>query len=1215
MKKTLLSVLFLGISLSISAQTIEIRKSYRLLEQPQKGFHPTFNTNGNLLAFTTMNYEGLKVYDFSNHSVTVVSNEQGAGFQPTFDENHHLFYKNTTFQSNLKYEGLKSFDLQRKTSKTILEPLRDLKPIQKYNNGIMALHDQKLLKVAPSQPKEPTPPYVWTNGQCINIYQEGNTETLSPIPDANGYIWASLSPNGQMILFHAVASGTYVSDLKGNIIHSLGFLNAPAWYNNDLVIGMQDKDDGQNVTESKIILKSLDGQLIKQLSDPAHIAMFPAASSAAQKIAYSTPAGDLYIIELEINFTPQPRDASNSCSCTGSSCSCTGTSCSCTGNSCSCTGNPCSCTGNSCSCTGNSCSCTGDSCSCTGNSRLSSGNSRLSSGNSRLSSGNSRLSSDDSRLSAGDSRLSSGDSRLSSGDSRLSSGSQNSPLFSSELAGVKIHINPGHGGWDSDDRGIKTPLFPTVGPNVGFWESQSNLDKGLQLRDMLEEMGCSVQMSRTLNRTEDDLALTTIVRMANEFGADFMLSIHSNAGAGTANYVLMLYAGKDVGDAQSYPTATPQSDKSREISTEIAKNLYLNELTYWTAPYRVSGDKTFGRTVMGWSDGYGVLRGLRVPGVISEGAMHDYTPETYRLMNMEYKWLEAWNFKKTFLNYFTGKELPTGNIAGWVKDSRNLILDGTYKKYSKDLLLPLNGATVSVLETGATYAVDDLRNGVYVFKDLAPGTYHITASADGYYPETEEVTVYNNKITYFNFELNKIRNTPPEVINYSPKVAAGEMVECSTPVVLEFNWDMDEESVRNAFSISPEVEGKITFEDSQFRMRFTPDLPLEASTTYTVKLDKSAQHPDNKSMLEDFTMSFMTKDRNRLLLQQAYPADGSDGIYYKDPVFWLIFDRKLSKSNHIDEIKVLDEAGEELSKPPRRFQTNNVPAPYGAVYFQLGRDLEVNKPYKIVVDAELADEVGVKVVEPIELNFTTTDVAVTGRPVIEDFEAEGKYAYDADKSSNVTGAMVVRLTWMYLFDKSAYELKGTFATDDAYVTYTIVEPATVVDRKKAVGMHVFGDLSGNELQLLFSNGTEVAVGVCDLNFVGWEFVEVELVDLPEGEDFTFTGIRIIRKEGLLSGSLDICIDNILLYDNSLVNSLPDIGDGGLRVYPNPASDVIVVETPLSEAPILHLYSFNGTLLKTVKAHEISVSEFAGGTYLLKIRAGDGEFGKVVIIKK
>ena len=791
-------------------------------------------------------------------------------------------------------------------------------------------------------------------------------------------------------------------------------------------------------------------------------------------------------------------------------------------------------------------------------------------------------------------------------------------LFSQDLTGIKIHINPGHGGWDSDDRGIPTPLYPVIGPNVGFWESQSNLDKGLMLKDMLEALGCEVQMSRTQNRTQDDLPLTTIVRMANEFNADFMLSIHSNAGNGVANYVLMLYAGVDVGDTQRYPTATPKSDESRAISTEIAKNLYGNELTYWTANYRVTGDKTFGRTAMGWNDGYGVLRALTVPGLISEGAMHDYIPETYRLLNMDYKWMEAWNFKKALCTYFKQAEIPVGNIAGWVKDSRNLLQEtggaAAYKKYAKDVLLPLDGATVTLLETGQIYTVDNQRNGVYLFKDLTPGVYNIKAEAEGYYEQTQEITVAKNKITYFNFELNKIRNTPPEVINYSPKVTSGETVECSTDIILEFNWDMDEESVRDAFSITPEIEGVITFEDSQYRMRFRPDLPLEASTLYTVKLDKSAKHPDALSMQDDFTFQFTTSNRNRLVLLQEYPADGNKGVYYKDPVFWLVFDRKLNTSNLRTEIKVINEAGEEMAKATRSVVNNNVPAPYGAFYFQLGSALEPDKQYKVVVGAEVKDEIGVKVVDPVEINFTTSPVAVTGKTVIEDFEIAGKYEYDAEQSDNVTGAAVTSSTSTYLFDKSAYQLKGTFTGEDAYVTYRVTTPATVVSSQEVMGLHVYGDFSHNELQLLFSNGSGVqSVKLCDLNFAGWEFVEVELSSLPPDEAYTLTGIKVIRKQGILSRTLDIYIDNMLLYDDPLMNFLPKIPAGQIEIYPNPASEVIYVKTFSNEVPLLQLYSLNGILLKEVRVNEIAVKEFSAGTYILKITTEKGIFGKPVIV--
>jgi hypothetical protein len=300
MKRSFLSALLVSSVLSLSSQTIEVGKTYRLPDESHKGFYPVFNAAGNLLAFTTANYTGLEVYDFSNQSVQKISDEQGAGFQPLFGENDKVFYKNTVFRSKLKYEGVKSYDLQKKKAETLLEPLRDLKPLQKYGKGVMLVHDKKLLKVSPQAPAKATPPYVWSDGQTLNVHQNGKTVQLNPLPTANGYVWASLSPNRKMILFHAVASGTCISDLNGNILASLGPLSAPVWYDDQFIVAMQDKDDGNDVTESKIIIQSIDGKISRQLSAPHQIAMYPTASSQAKRIAYNTPQGDIYVVELNI---------------------------------------------------------------------------------------------------------------------------------------------------------------------------------------------------------------------------------------------------------------------------------------------------------------------------------------------------------------------------------------------------------------------------------------------------------------------------------------------------------------------------------------------------------------------------------------------------------------------------------------------------------------------------------------------------------------------------------------------------------------------------------------------------------------------------------------------------------------------------------------------------------------------------------------------------
>ena len=775
-------------------------------------------------------------------------------------------------------------------------------------------------------------------------------------------------------------------------------------------------------------------------------------------------------------------------------------------------------------------------------------------------------------------------------------------VSSQNLSGIKICVNPGHGGFDSDDRNMTIAPYAQGDPN-GFWESQSNLDKGKQLRDMLVTAGANVILTRETNTTADDLNLSVIVAMANAGNADFMVSIHSNAGSGAANSVLQLYAGKDLTDAVVYATATPWSDKSREISTVIAKNQYANQITTWSSSYSVSGDKTFGRVAMGWSDGYGVLRGLTVPGTISEGAMHDYIPETYRLMNMEYKWLEAWNFFKSFSNYFKPNEIiPTGNIAGSVKDSRNLNPATYYKIKGKDELLSLNGAKLTIVETNQTYTVDQLNNGVYVFKNLAPGIYNVKAEALGYYAQTTPVTVTAGTNSFFSFSLNKVRNTPPQVLTYSPNVALTDSVECATSIVLNFNWDMDIASTTQAFSITPSVPGTITYEDSQYRLRFTPTQPLDKSTVYTVKLAKTAKHPDNLSMTDDFTFQFLTKNRNRLALVTSYPSDGDKGVYTR-PMFRFVFDRVLNTSNLLTSFKVYDKNGVELVKNSRTYLNNKVTAPFGSCYFELTNALAVNEDYKVVVQANVVDEVGVTVVNPIEIKFHTSAVLVDNQPVVETFETDN-YVYDPAQSSQVTAASIAVNSSKKLFGSYSGLLNYTFGQPEGIATFKSVSHSIVVNHTKVVGLHVYSDLSGNELQLQFTNGTDVrTVKLCDLNFFGWEFVETSLLSLPESTDYQFTGFRVVRKSGVLSTGGDLYFDNMLLYDKSIL-AFKNVTNDLIKVYPNPVSDIIHVSMVTPEIPTLQLFSIHGLLIKEEQTKNLNVSSIATGTYVLKIKLKD-----------
>jgi N-acetylmuramoyl-L-alanine amidase len=306
------------------------------------------------------------------------------------------------------------------------------------------------------------------------------------------------------------------------------------------------------------------------------------------------------------------------------------------------------------------------------------------------------------------------------------------------LTGLKIYINPGHGGYDSDDRNVVIPPF-TAGDTAGFWESKSNLVKGLYLRKLLEAEGAQVILSRVENRTVDDRPLSAIAEEANANRSDFMISVHSNAYDAVTNYPLMLFHGWD---------NNPILRQSMDLANLFWDNLISNQITYWTYRNRnVRGDKSFAPA--SWN-GYGVLRPLTVPGLISEGSFHDYAPETYRLMNNDYKRLEAWHHFRAFCQYYGGNPGKKGKIAGFVKDSTNRVTLYSFVAGSKDKWVPVNSAKVTLLPGNITYTTDKLNNGFFIFDNLSPGVYQLKVEAEKYQTlNTSELRVDSAKVTYY----------------------------------------------------------------------------------------------------------------------------------------------------------------------------------------------------------------------------------------------------------------------------------------------------------------------------------------------------------------------------------------------------------------------------------------------------------------------------------
>ena len=343
-------------------------------------------------------------------------------------------------------------------------------------------------------------------------------------------------------------------------------------------------------------------------------------------------------------------------------------------------------------------------------------------------------------------------------------------------AQTKVYINAGHGSWGPNDRPLPTishPMLASTGrpDTCGFYESNTNLWKCLELGRRLSAAGYKVRQSRVKNGPYPYVAnaanaqkynrpLSEIAAEADAWGADMFLSVHSNAASdgALANYPLFLYRGTDAEEA--CPGSVAMCKKVWPYLTEaMHSSIGFEFMSAYKTSTNIRGDRDFYHDEWTNSKGYvgylGVLM-QGIPGFLSEGYFHTYQPARHRALNEDWCRQEGIRYYRGICAYFGTPADTRGCIMGMVK-ARSSKMDGydcyTYKPDTHDQYLPLNGTEVRLRnaagEEVARYTVDDNYNGVFVFYDLEPGIYKVDTKVDGYITSTTSyVKVTANKTTY-----------------------------------------------------------------------------------------------------------------------------------------------------------------------------------------------------------------------------------------------------------------------------------------------------------------------------------------------------------------------------------------------------------------------------------------------------------------------------------
>lgn len=715
------------------------------------------------------------------------------------------------------------------------------------------------------------------------------------------------------------------------------------------------------------------------------------------------------------------------------------------------------------------------------------------------------------------------------------------PLFlhgqRTDFSGLKIFINPGHGGYDGDDRHMIA---------TDFWESEGNLAKGLFLRDLLQARGATVYMSRITNYTSDDLKLSVIAEMANQANADFFLSIHSNGFDGTRNQPLVLFRGYD--NSPVYPAA-------KAMAQILWEKLY-EKSNCWTHSFQwVKGDWTF-YPEWGEQVGLGVLRTLSMPGVLSEGSFHDYIPEGWRLRNENHLHHEAWAMLRALQQHFNVAVEPTGIIAGTVRDEL------TAPPYyfgpgTSDQHKPINGATVTLKSSGRSVTIDNLNNGFFMFDSLPPGNYEVIAGgmAD-FYNDTLSASVIAGKTTLIDFLPSFDTARVPVVIEHFP--SATDSLQFNQALSFRFNIPMNKLAVQSALVFEPDAGVTCEWDEKGMLLTVRPETGYASGTPYLIRLTTAATSRWNVHLAGEYQVSFVTKKRPKLVIEKIWPSHGADGITLF-PRITMLFDAPIDQESARAGIRLLDSHSVPLMKKNEQFKSEGGKGSYS---FEPASPLERNSVCRIEIDAGVKDISGTSVGTPVSATFTTRTMAYRSGNVIESFDNIDVF-WDPETSGSTVGTDNQLTTFTasyntYKVNAPAGRLDYHFTGDNGGVcrVFDTRKPGIGSNTSQLFAMWVYGDLSDNRLEYWFySPGPDGTVNhvvpASTINWAGWDQITIPVSSIGGSGALHYHSIVVRQSSGgLKSGTM--YFDDAIVFTPTGIEALPEELTE-LTVFPNPSA--------------------------------------------------------------
>ena len=278
--KSLVLAVALGMCASMSAADI-VAVYTKKVDVGTEAHHPTLSPNGDVVLFTSENYTGLKSINLSTNEVSVIDETPKAGFNPRFNADG----SEVVYRTSIKEEGISRDDVKRYSFVS-----KDKAQIMKHTKEV----------VNTSSLVADTYAYGLVDKQAIEVSVNGVKREINPIGYGYRYLWPSISPNAEKLVFNEVLSGLFVSNLDGSqakFLASRG--DFPCWVGDKFVVALSTEDDGYVITSAKIIAIEVATGKVTTLTDNS--VFVDGLTAIDDKIVYTTEDGNMYVMNILIN--------------------------------------------------------------------------------------------------------------------------------------------------------------------------------------------------------------------------------------------------------------------------------------------------------------------------------------------------------------------------------------------------------------------------------------------------------------------------------------------------------------------------------------------------------------------------------------------------------------------------------------------------------------------------------------------------------------------------------------------------------------------------------------------------------------------------------------------------------------------------------------------------------------------------------------------------